>query len=72
FGIAITVISGILIFISTRWVVANIINIVEHTASPGLIVIYAIQLSLVAVILAMQIKALIGGIRLIKYYQGGA
>ncbi len=73
FGIAITAIAGILSFIAAYWTVNNIIQLVGSISSyPPLIPVFAGQIALVAVILAMQIKAIIAGVRLIQAYQAMA
>ena len=73
FGIAITAIAGILSFIATYWTVNNTISLVKSIDTyPELIPIFAAQIALVAVILAMQIKSIIAGVRLIQFYQSTA
>jgi hypothetical protein len=55
FGIAITAISSILTFIAAYWTVTNTIQLVESISIyPELIPVFAGQVALVAVILAMQ------------------
>ncbi len=69
-GIITVALSGVLLGLATYWTVADIINLMANLSYGVIVAIcYVVMVVCLAVAIWMQIKSLLAGINLIKYYQ---